>query len=168
MYTNNLEQLTDFMYFIITGVILSIIFDVFRILRRSFKTSDIITNLEDIIFGLVTGIIVLLSIFLFNNGELRLFVFIGIASGITIYMLCFSRYFIKINMAIINTIKKIIFFTTKPFIILFKFIKKLLFKPISFVCINIKLLIKKIFINPIKISKKHKKNIKGEGFWCYL
>lgn len=164
MYTNNLEQLTNFIYFIITGMVLSIVFDIFRILRKSFKTSDIITNIEDVIFGIVTGIILLTSIFLFNNGELRLYLFIGIGVGIIVYMLCISKYFIKVNVAIINLIKKIIILLTKPFIILFKFIKKLFFKPISFICINIKLLIKKLFIKSKKITKTHKKIIKEEGF----
>lgn len=157
MYANNLEQLTNFIYFIITGMVLGIIFDIFRILRKSFKTSDVVTNIEDILFGISTGIILLGSIFLFNNGELRLYLFLGIAIGIIIYMLFISKYFIKINVAIINFIKKIIKFLTKPFIILFKFIKRLFFKPISFIFINIKLLTKELFIKSKKITKTHKK-----------
>ena len=164
MYTNNLEQLTNFIYFIITGMALGIVFDIFRILRKSFKTSDIVTNIQDILFGIITGIILLASIFLFNKGELRLYLFIGICSGIIIYMLTISKYFIKLNVAIINFIKKIIVLITKPFIFLLKFIKKLFFKPISFICINFKLLFKKIlkkFKNNVKINKKP---IEEEGF----
>ena len=168
MYTNNLEQLINFIYFIITGMILSIVFDIFRVLRKSFKTSDLVTNIEDIIFGIITGIIILSSIFLFNNGELRLYIFIGILVGIIIYILFISKYFIKINVAIINFIKKIIILLTKPFKILFKFIKRLFFKPISFIIINIKLLIKKILTKFKKTTKIHKKAIKEEGFWYYL
>lgn len=164
MYTNNLEQLINFIYFIITGMILSIVFDIFRVLRKSFKTSDLVTNIEDIIFGIITGIIILSSIFLFNNGELRLYIFIGILVGIIIYILFISKYFIKINVAIINFIKKIIILLTKPFKILFKFIKRLFFKPISFIIINIKLLIKKILTKFKKTTKIHKKAIKEEGF----
>lgn len=164
MYTDNLEQLTNFIYFIITGMLLSIIFDVFRILRRTFKTSDIITNVEDVIFGIVTGIIILTSIFLFNNGELRLYLFIGICFGIIIYMLFISKYFIKLNVAIINFIKRVIILLTKPFIFLLKFIRRLFFKPISFIFINIKLIFKKIFIKFKKTTKINKKIIKEEGF----
>ena len=164
MYTNNLEQLTTFIYFIITGMVLGIIFDIFRILRKSFKTSDIITNIEDIIFGITTGIILLMSIFLFNNGELRLFVFIGIIFGIIIYMLIISKYFIKLNVAIINFIKKIIILLTKPFIILLKLIKRIFLRPISFICINLKLLFKKILKKFNKTTKINKKSIKEEGF----
>ena len=81
----------------ITGTLLGVVFDIFRILRKSFKTSDIVTNIEDIIFGIATGTILLISIFLFNNGELRLFVFIGIIFGIVMYMLLISKYFIRLN-----------------------------------------------------------------------
>ena len=164
MYTNNLEQLSNFIYFIIIGMILGVVFDIFRILRKSFKTSDIITNIQDILFGIITGMILLSSIFLFNNGELRLYLFLGIAFGIIIYMLSISKYFIKINVIIINFIKRIIILITKPFIFLLKFIKKLFFKPISFICINLKLLFNKIFNNFKKTTKINKKTIKEEGF----
>ena len=164
MYTNNLEQLSNFIYFIIIGMILGVVFDVFRILRKSFKTSDIITNIQDILFGIITGTILLSAIFLFNNGELRLYLFLGIVFGIIIYMLSISKYFIKINIIIINFIKRIIILITKPFIFLLKFIKKLIFKPISFICINLKLLFNKIFNNFKKTTKINKKTIKEEGF----
>lgn len=164
MYTNNLEQLNNFIYFIIIGMILGVVFDVFRILRKSFKTSDIITNIQDILFGIITGTILLSAIFLFNNGELRLYLFLGIVFGIIIYMLSISKYFIKINIIIINFIKRIIILITKPFIFLLKVIKKLFFKPISFICINLKLLFNKIFNNFKKTTKINKKTIKEEGF----
>ncbi len=164
MYTNNLEQLINFIYFIITGVILSIIFDIFRVLRRAFKTSDIITNIEDVIFGILTGIIMLASIFLINNGELRLYIFIGIAIGIILYMLFISKYFIKINVSVINFIKKGISLVTKPFIFLLKIIKKVFFKPISFITINIKLFINKLLKLCKKTTKISKKTNKQEGF----
>ena len=164
MYTNNLEQLTNFIYFIITGMILGIIFDIFRILRKSFKTSDIVTNIQDILFGLITGIVLLSSIFLFNNGELRLYLFIGIIFGAIIYLLSISKYFIKINILIISFIKKVIFLITKPFVILLKFIKKLFFKQISYIYINLKLLFIKMLKNIKKNIKINKKTIKEEGF----
>ena len=164
MYANNIEQLLNFTYFIIIGMILGIIFDIFRILRRIFKTSDILTNIEDILFGVMTGIILLSSIFLINNGQLRLYIFIGIFVGILIYLLVFSKFFIKINVWIINYIKKIILFITKPFIILLKWLKKLFLKPISFIIINLKHFGKKYFIKFKKTRKFHKKAAKEEGF----
>ena len=80
-----------FLVFSLTGVIIGILFDFFRILRKSFKTSDIITYLEDIIFWILTGFIVLYNIWYFNNGEIRLFMILGIIMGAIIYMLTLSN-----------------------------------------------------------------------------
>ena len=158
MYTNNIEQLTSFIYFILTGIVLGIIFDVFRIARRTIKTSDFISNLEDVLFGLMAGVIILITIFKFNNGELRLYIFIGLGIGIILNMLFISKYFIKINVCIINFIKKVLKFLFKPIISFVKFVKKILFKPFLFVIFNIRKLIeqitKKLTINFKKVKKE--------------
>ena len=163
MYANNLEQLISFMYFIIIGIILSIIFDIFRILRRTIKTSDIMTNIQDILFCIITGIVILFSIFYFNKGQLRLYIFIGIMLGITFYMIFISKYFIKINVMIINFIKKILYFLIKPLLILINFTKKLIFRPISFIIINVKCFTIKNLQKIKKVTKKEKKDTQQEG-----
>lgn len=146
-----------FFIFVLNGCLIGIIFDFFRILRKSFKTSDIITYIEDILFWILTGISILYFIFVFNNGEIRLFMFLGIAVGITLYMLIFSSFFIKINVTIILFFKKIIIKILKIILIPFKFIKKTFFKPISFIFINIRKNFTNLFNNFIKITKKNKK-----------
>ena len=156
MYTNNLEQLTSFGIFIVIGIIISIIFDIFRILRKTFKTIDIITYIEDTLFWLSSGLIILISIFLFNNGELRLYLFIGIIIGILFYMILFSKYFIKFNIFIINILRrfisKILQIISKPIIFIYNIIRKFLFRPISFIFINFRKIFRKLF----SISKKTK------------
>ena len=49
-----------FIIFTIVGIIIGILFDIFRILRKSFKTKDIVTHIEDIFFWILTGIIIIL------------------------------------------------------------------------------------------------------------
>ena len=56
-----------FFIFILLGFIIGILFDVFRVLRRSFKTKDLITYLQDILFWLITGALILYATFKFNN-----------------------------------------------------------------------------------------------------
>ena len=150
-----------FFIFVLNGCLIGIIFDFFRILRKSFKTSDIITYIEDILFWILTGISILYFIFVFNNGEIRLFMFLGIAVGITLYMLIFSSFFIKINVTIILFLKKIIIKILKIILIPFKFIKKTFFKPISFIFINIRKNFTNLFNNFIKITKKIENNVKN-------
>lgn len=126
-----------FLIFILNGFLIGILFDIFRILRKSFKTTDFITYIQDILFWILTAFIVLYSIFKFNNGELRGFIFIGIFIGIFIYLLLFSKSFIKSNLIIIDIIKKIIYYIIiSPFKLILKIIKKIIFRPASFIIIN--------------------------------
>lgn len=143
-----MTQFNIFINFILTGFIIGILYDVFRILRKSFKTLDIVTYIQDIIFWILTGIILLYSIFTFNNGELRGYIFIGILSGAVLYMLLISKYFICVTVKFIKFIKKIIFY---PINILHKFILKYIFRPIHRI-------ITKINIKLPKIKLKNREN----------
>lgn len=158
-----LNQANLFLIFTINGILIGLLFDIFRILRKSFKTTDFVTYIEDIAFWILTGIIILYSIFVFNNGEIRLFMFIGILIGIGFYILIFSKYFIKINVLIIKWIKKIINVIYNIIKIPFKFIFSIISKPIKIFVINIRKIIRQIYTkiikNNIKNVKKHK-NIK--------
>lgn len=131
-----------FMIFIINGVLIGFLFDVFRILRKTFKTKDIITYIEDISFWILTGLLTLYFIFYYNNGEIRFYIFLGIILGILIYILTISKYIIKFSVTIINFIKdiinRIIKFVFYPLKVIINFLRKLLFRPISFICINIR------------------------------
>ena len=111
-----------FLIFNITGIIIGLLFDVFRKLRKSFKTKDIITYIEDIIFWVLTGMILLYTIFTFSNGEIRFYMFVGVFIGCMLYMLMFSKYFININVKIIKALKKVINILIIPIKIIFKFI----------------------------------------------
>ena len=64
--------------FILCGFLISVLFDIFRVIRKSFKTTNNLTYLEDTLFWLFAGSIVLYTIFKFSDGELRGFQFLGI------------------------------------------------------------------------------------------
>ena len=128
------------MFFILTGISVGILFDLFRILRKSFKTFDFIAYFQDFIFWILTGLILIFSIFIFNNGNLRSYVFIGIIFGIFIYMILISKYFINFFVTIIRYLRKIIGIPIK---ILYNTTKKYIFMPI----------IRKINVIHDKISK---------------
>ena len=144
-----------FLVFVLIGLIIGLLFDIFRILRISFKTKDIVTYVEDIVFWIITGILVLYSIFIFNNGEIRLFIFIGIAIGVILYIMLFSSYIIKCSVYIVNFIKKVIGTLFKIILIplkyLIKIFKKIFLKPISFITINIRKIVNRI-INKMRIT----------------
>lgn len=146
-------QLYSLLIFTISGIAIGIFFDIFRILRKSFKTPDVITYIEDAIFWIFSGLFFLFVLFKFNNGEIRSYVIIGLIVGIILYSFTISKYFIKISVFIINLVKKIIFY---PLHFIWNIIKKII-KPFSFIVINIRKNILNIYNKILKTTKNIKK-----------
>lgn len=111
-----------FLIFTLIGIIIGFLFDIFRILRKSFKTNDIITYIEDIIFWIISGIILIYAMCKFTDGELRFYTIIGLSLGAIIYLLTVSKYVIKISVFVINILKKILLY---PLLIIFKIYKNI-------------------------------------------
>lgn len=147
-----ISQLYTLICFILTGISIGILFDIFRIIRKSFKTLDIITYIEDFIFWILTGLILIFSIILFNNGILRGYIFIGIIFGIIIHILLISKFFVNFFVIIINYVKKII---AIPLQIIQKYITHPIFKTFIYINKNISIRLKKDK-NPNKIQKKRR------------
>ena len=166
METAIVNQAYLFGIYAICGIVIGILFDLFRILRQSFKTPDIITYIEDIIFGILTGIFLIFMIFVFSNGELRFYIFFALILGLSIYLLTISKYFIKFNVKIITTIKNIIIkvfsLILYPIVMIKNFILKLVLRPFRILTININNVIKtkksKIKTKKIKKKEKNKKD----------
>ncbi len=160
MNTTITNQIYLFSIYFICGIIIGIFFDLFRILRQSFKTSDIVTYIEDIIFGILTGIFLIFIIFIFDNGELRAFTFIALVLGAILYLLTISRYFIRINVNILTFLKKVIVKTfiiiSYPFKIIKKYFFKLILRPYKILTINLKNILKNKIIKRKKIKKIYK------------
>lgn len=159
-----LNQLYLFLIFTINGIIVGLLFDFFRISRKVFSTNDVVTYIEDILFWILAGAIVLYSIFIFNNGELRLYMFLGILLGAFIYLLFVSSYIIKINIKIINMVKKIFKFAILPFNFIYKILQKTFFKPFTFLFINFRKIFTKFgtkIYHNLKSLKKTKNIVKN-------
>ena len=106
MYNFSQEQI--FIFFFIIGIIIGLIFDIFKVLRKSFKTPDIITFIEDLIFIIVSGILTICGIIKLNGGEVRFYLFLGIFFGIIIYILTISNLCVIILYIFLETCKKIL------------------------------------------------------------
>ena len=141
-----------FLIFIINGILIGLLFDMFRISRKVIKTSNFITYIEDILFWILTGIIILYSIFVFNNGQLRFYMFLGIILGAICYLLFISSYVIKINVKIIN----IIFMPIKFIINLFR---RIFMRPVTFLFINTRKIFTNFYCKIHNLIKKPKKNV---------
>ena len=139
-------QLQLFTIFLLDGLIIGIIFDIFRIFRKTFQHKDYIIYIQDALFWILTGFIILYTSTIYNDGELRFYMIIATILGFTIYLFTLSSLFIKVSVKIILFIKKVVSTIIKILLIP---IKKIL-GPIRFFVINLK---KKKISNKINISK---------------
>lgn len=160
MATIHIEQLQTFFVFTISGIVIGIIFDIFRIIRKSFKISDLHTNIEDVIFGIILSILLIYLFFIYHSGPIRFYMIIALSMGFLIYWFSVSKYFIKINVAIIAFVKalfyKVLHFILLPFKYIFNFLKKAFNKPFMLFIINVKR-IKDVIIYQKHQKKLHKK-----------
>lgn len=161
------NQLCIFLIYIVSGIGISIFFDIFRVLRKSIKTSNLITYIEDTIFWIIVGLFLIWEIFTISYGELRSYIFIGLLIGVVLYLATISKYFININVKILNFIKsivlKIVSILKKIARFILKIIKpiyNLVKRPINFIIINLN----KIYSNINKtFSTKKQKIIKNKN-----
>ena len=164
---NPINQVYLFIVYLLCGIAIGIFFDIFRVLRRSFKTPDVVTYIEDVIFGVLTGVFLIIMLFVLNNGELRFYIFIAIILGLAIYFLTISKFFIKINVKILTTIKKsilkilsIIFYPINMLLnFLRKYVLEVALKPFRILTINVKGFCNKN-LKKSKNTKKIQKNKK--------
>ena len=122
------NQLFSFFIYVIVGILLGFIFDIFRALRKSIKKSTVATNIEDILFVIISFIIITTVVQIISKGELRFYILLGIIFGILIYFLSVSKYIITGETWILKSIIKILKSIYNFFIKFFKKINDLILK----------------------------------------
>ena len=148
------EQAGVFAIFTLNGIIIGLLFDFFRIIRKSFKITDVGTYMQDISFWILAGIIFLYSMCRFCNEELRWYMIFGVLIGGGIYIITISRYIVSFSVKFVNISKKIFIIIFYPFNLLFKLTKKIIIRPF-----------KKIFNKLLEKTKKFVKKMKQKrGF----
>lgn len=101
------------------GMLLLVLYDVLRILRRVIKHNNFLIAIQDIIYWVTCGILIFHMMYQQNNGIIRGFSILAMSLGMLLYHAVFSNFLVDNISALIN---KIITVITK--------ILKLIFKPI--------------------------------------
>lgn len=104
-----------FFYSILTGAVLGVVYDIFRILRIACPPKKIAIIVQDVIFALICIITTLMFFQFFTNGALRFFVLIGEFLGFLLYYLTIGVIVIKTARVIITIVKKVIYIVIWPF-----------------------------------------------------
>ena len=108
MITYVSEQIYVFLVTLYGGIIIGLIYDLYRIFRGIFNPKKIATMIEDFIFWIVISIAAVSVLIFGNEGELRFYTFLGFALGALLYNRLLSRIVIKSIVIILSTIKRIV------------------------------------------------------------
>ena len=101
------SQVGIFVLYLLAGVVICLLYDIFRALRRTVKTSDFGTYIEDIIFWILVAIFLIYLIFVINSGKIRFFMFAAIGLGGIAYYFTLSKYFMNISVHVLSFVKAI-------------------------------------------------------------
>lgn len=84
-------QIGNFFMTICCGLIIGLLFDTYRVLRGIFSPQTFFTGLGDLLFWIVSTLVVFGALLCTNWGEVRLYVFLGLIIGAVAYIKLFSR-----------------------------------------------------------------------------
>ncbi len=134
------EQSTLFLSTVVLGVITGFLYDVFRILRRTFKHPDFLTHIEDFLYWVIVTLVIFYFLLNKNYGEIRFYSIFGEFLGMGLYFLTISKFVMLVSMTVVNFLKQVIFTLIK-----------LIWFPIG--------LILRLFIRPARFAKKSAKKV---------
>lgn len=95
-------------YAIYTGVYITFLYDIIRVIRRVFPHSDGMVSLEDIGFWIYCGGRVFVLMYNFSDGMLRWFAVLGALAGMCFYKKFISTFFVSYTSVIFIKIKMLI------------------------------------------------------------
>ncbi len=167
------QQAKIFLIAVVTGAVISLIYDVFRIIRIALPCNSATVVIEDILFCFI-AMCISISFFAVNNsGQIRGYLIFGMVLGAVLCHMSAGSLIIKISKIIISIIKRILLFIATPFKFIFKVICKFSKKFILFLKKHFIFYIKQVIIikDDFKLKRKGgktggKKRGKKNKFVC--
>lgn len=86
-------QVYIFLITVYGGLLVGVVYDIYRLIRHIAKRGRWLTIVLDVLFIITLGVIVFAVLYIANSGELRLFIFLGLALGFALYMAGLSMFF---------------------------------------------------------------------------
>jgi spore cortex biosynthesis protein YabQ len=102
------EQAWLFLTTVVVGVVVGLFYDFFRVLRKTAPHGYLAVQLEDLFFWLAVTVLVFYYMLHRNYGEIRFFSLLGMGVGVVLYFVTVSRFIVKISVAIVEYLKKVI------------------------------------------------------------
>ncbi len=109
-----INQLLDFIGFVIIGIVIAVIFDFFRALRKIKKIPPLIVVIQDIIYFIIATLIIMYGVIKILDTNMRFYIFLAIILGCFIHFSFLSKYAIKLYIILFKASKSIVDFFVLP------------------------------------------------------
>ena len=106
MSEQTIEQAKIFLSFTAIGAMIGVLFDFFRIIRRT-EGGRAVTNICDAFFWLFGGIFFISCFYRVAEAELRIYIYAAVILGAALYFLLLSRFFVAAGVVVLKIITRI-------------------------------------------------------------
>lgn len=103
---------------LLSGIGMGIVFDGYRVVSDELKISRLWIPVLDLLYWIAATIVVFQVLSSSNEGEVRVYVFLGLLIGICLYYWLFSKITMKLTHILIGTVRAIIHFVIRAFMLL--------------------------------------------------
>ena len=145
-------QTAYFLWSLVLGVALGMLYDVIRAARMVLRAGKIHVLISDIVFFTVCGVITSLFSLPFNKGDVRAFILFGEAVGFLTYRITMGSIMGKVYAFLARKIRSFVQKIRKILQIFFNY----LLKSIAFVLYNVGVIIDKLHSFAAKKQQKHR------------
>ena len=97
-----------FLSTVLVGGAIGLLFDLFRIFRKTTRHSRLAVTLEDLFFWVAATGLTFYYMLHRNYGEIRVFSLVGVAIGLVLYLATISRWVVAVLVAVVNYLKRVV------------------------------------------------------------
>lgn len=137
-------------------MIIAFIYDIFRVRRKTIKSSNVLVYFEDFIYWIIVALVMFAVLYYSNEGEIRGYLILGTVLGIVLYVVLLSNVVMKIFLFFVRIIYKIVVTVFSIILLPLKIICKVCMAPVKIIFKHIK----KVFFKVKKLSKINKGKVK--------
>jgi len=119
-----------FLSTVVAGMVIGLFYDIFRIIRKTTPHRAWVVQLEDVLFWVIATGAMFYFMLQRNFGEIRVFSLLGAAIGAVLYMATLSPVVLKVSVAVIDFVKRVVITTVNIILFPIKFLYNLIFPPI--------------------------------------
>lgn len=100
-------QSAAFLYSLLPGVLIGVIYGLFKLLRTVFNFSNVMTFAADVAFMIISAVLIYLYILAFLSGYVRLYLLPGILAGFLAYRLTLGKLLCKVYRPFFMLLKRL-------------------------------------------------------------